>query len=104
MEGKKREDSSPEFDRRVDKISSATKTILESLGEDPERAGILNTPERYAKAMLYFTKGYTQNLEGKQTILLMNKTGGTFMFKKLGVLIFGGSIQSIYIYIRITAH
>lgn len=35
---------------------------MECLGEDPERQGLLGTPERYAKAMLYFTKGYEQNL------------------------------------------
>ena len=38
------------------------KTILECIGEDPEREGLRETPARYAKAMLYFTKGYEESV------------------------------------------
>ena len=34
------------------------KNALELLGEDPEREGLLKTPERVAKAMQYMTQGY----------------------------------------------
>lgn len=47
---------------RLAKLSGAVRTILECLGEDPNREGLLETPERYAKAMLFFTKGYEENL------------------------------------------
>ncbi len=47
---------------RLEKLSGAVKTILECIGEDPAREGLLGTPERYAKAMLFFTKGYEENL------------------------------------------
>ncbi|PWW74401.1 GTP cyclohydrolase I [Tuber magnatum] len=48
---------------RLNKLSEAIKTLLECIGEDPNREGLLNTPMRYAKAMLYFTKGYEENLK-----------------------------------------
>jgi GTP cyclohydrolase I len=48
---------------RVQKMSGAIRTMLECLGEDPDREGLQDTPLRYAKAMLYFTKGYEENLK-----------------------------------------
>ena len=43
-------------------MCDAVRTILECVGEDPARPGLLDTPERYAKALLFFTKGYGENL------------------------------------------
>ncbi|GHV34179.1 GTP cyclohydrolase 1 [Bacteroidia bacterium] len=37
------------------------KEILGLLGENPQREGLLLTPERVAKAMLFFVHGYEQN-------------------------------------------
>jgi GTP cyclohydrolase IA len=37
--------------------------IIREIGEDLDRAGLANTPERAAKAMEYMTKGYEQKLE-----------------------------------------
>ncbi len=42
-------------------ISVHYKDILKHLGEDPEREGLLKTPERVAKALQFLTQGYSMN-------------------------------------------
>ncbi|RCH54491.1 GTP cyclohydrolase I FolE [Mucilaginibacter hurinus] len=37
--------------------------VLKQIGEHPEREGLLKTPERVAKAMLYLTHGYDLNAQ-----------------------------------------
>lgn len=54
---------------RLEKISAAVRVLLESIGEDVEREGLLKTPERYAKALLFLTKGYTEDLEGNPSMI-----------------------------------
>lgn len=48
--------------QRLSKIRDAVKTILECVGEDPDRMGLIATPERYAKALMFLTRGYQQNV------------------------------------------
>ena len=50
---------------REEKLAGAVRTILECLGEDPDREGLLRTPIRYAQALMYLTKGYEERLTGK---------------------------------------
>ncbi|KAI9847623.1 MAG: GTP cyclohydrolase 1 [Sclerophora amabilis] len=57
-------EASPEqAEERLQKLSGAVRTILECIGEDPDREGLHGTPERYAQAMLFFTKGYEENVQ-----------------------------------------
>lgn len=47
---------------REAKLTGAVRTLLECIGEDPEREGLLRTPERYAKALMWMTRGYEERL------------------------------------------
>ena len=48
-------------EKALSELSEHYKAILSILGEDPEREGLLKTPERVAKAMLFCTSGYCQD-------------------------------------------
>ncbi|XP_049468715.1 GTP cyclohydrolase 1 isoform X2 [Panthera uncia] len=43
-------------------LAAAYSSILRSLGEDPQRQGLLKTPWRAATAMQFFTKGYQETI------------------------------------------
>ena len=45
----------------TNKISSHYSDILQNIGEDPAREGLLKTPERVAKALQFLTHGYDLN-------------------------------------------
>ena len=45
------------------KLQEITKLLLSEIGEDPTREGLINTPERVAKAWDFFSQGYRANVE-----------------------------------------
>jgi GTP cyclohydrolase I len=47
----------------VDRISRLTRELLVALGEDPDREGLVKTPDRVAKALAFLTSGYSTSLE-----------------------------------------
>ena len=46
-----------------DKIKNLTKQLIEEIGEDPSREGLLKTPSRVLKAWSFFSGGYNQDLD-----------------------------------------
>lgn len=57
-----------EYDQQTTaEIASHIEAILKLLGEDPEREGLVKTPQRVAKSLQFLTQGYGQN--GTETIL-----------------------------------
>ncbi len=47
----------------TDEIQALVEQLLGLLGEDPNREGLLKTPERVAKAFRFFTQGYQQDVD-----------------------------------------
>jgi GTP cyclohydrolase I len=48
---------------KVDTLEELYRGILQEVGEDPQREGLVKTPARAATAMRFFTQGYEQSLE-----------------------------------------
>lgn len=45
-------------DKSIDSIADKYKSIIQEIGEDPDREGLVKTPERVAKALQFLTHGY----------------------------------------------
>ncbi|MEP6612211.1 MAG: GTP cyclohydrolase I FolE [Mucilaginibacter sp.] len=50
----------------IQSLSGHYHEVLKQIGEKPEREGLLKTPERVAKALLYLTQGY--DLDAKEIL------------------------------------
>jgi len=47
----------------LDPLEEAVRTTLRELGEDPDREGVLKTPQRVAKSLRFLTSGYRQDVK-----------------------------------------
>ncbi len=56
-------ESSKSEESVIAEIASHYKAIIELLGEDTSREGLVKTPDRAAKAIYYCTRGYRQDID-----------------------------------------
>ena len=49
--------------KQFDQLEKITKNLIETIGEDPYREGLLKTPQRVAKSWEYFSEGYRADLD-----------------------------------------
>ncbi|MEE8478574.1 MAG: GTP cyclohydrolase I, partial [Candidatus Neomarinimicrobiota bacterium] len=47
----------------IEKIEKLTSSLLEEIGEDISREGLVKTPNRVARAWEYFSHGYRADLD-----------------------------------------
>lgn len=66
---------------RLPVLEDAYATILQGLGENPERQGLLLTPQRAAKAMQFLTKGYYETVEGQSLLSIPCRKKGFGSFQ-----------------------
>ncbi|XP_045101946.1 GTP cyclohydrolase 1-like [Portunus trituberculatus] len=63
----------PSREEMLPELASSYRSLLKNLGEDVDREGLLKTPMRAAKAMLFFTKGYDQTIEDVMNDAVFNE-------------------------------
>ena len=56
--------SSSRIDVAATTIAPHVRAVLAAIGEDPDREGLLKTPERVEKAFRFLTKGYQEDVRG----------------------------------------
>lgn len=67
-------------------MRAAVKTLLECIGEDPHREGLLDTPSRYAKALMVLTKGYRHTIDDfLNNALFREGNGGMVTVKNIEI-------------------
>lgn len=69
-------------EERLRLLTSHYKEILKLIGEDPEREGLIRTPERAAKALMAVTAGYTSDPEAIAHKAIFEHTGSRMVIVK----------------------
>ena len=62
-------------------VQDHIREVLAAIGEDPDREGLLKTPERVEKALRFLTQGYTQDPE-----TLLNKALFTVSYDEMVII------------------
>lgn len=54
-------EATPDDSERIEKMAAHIRALIELMGDDPSREGLVKTPVRAAKALLFATRGYKQS-------------------------------------------
>jgi len=66
----------------IARIETLVREIIAALGEDPEREGLVKTPERVAKALSFLTYGYRAKVQEVINQALFTETSGGMIIVK----------------------
>ncbi|KAB2907673.1 MAG: GTP cyclohydrolase I FolE [Ignavibacteriales bacterium] len=66
----------------LEKVQGLVTTLLEEIGEDPNREGLLKTPKRVAKAYEYLTSGYSKDINTVLNGAIFRETYDDMVFVK----------------------
>ena len=95
-----------EYREGLDELAEHYKSVIELLGEDPEREGLQKTPMRVSKAMQILTRGYSQDphkvltdalFEEKYNQMVIVKDIDFFSLCEHHILPFYGKVHVAYI-------
>lgn len=95
-----------EYREGLEELAEHYKSVIELLGEDPEREGLQKTPMRVAKAMQILTRGYSQDphkvltdalFEEKYNQMVIVKDIDFFSLCEHHILPFYGKVHVAYI-------
>jgi GTP cyclohydrolase IA len=67
---------------RKNELEKTAYEMLSSIGEDPERQGLLGTPRRFAKALGFLTSGYSANTEALVGDAIFDEPSSELVFIK----------------------
>lgn len=66
----------------TEEIAETTKQLLQQLGEDPNREGLLKTPQRVGEAYQFLCKGYAEDAVAILRSALFHEQSGQMVFVK----------------------
>ena len=72
----------PHMEPNIQKMEALIRQLLAELGEDPDREGLVKTPERVAKAFSFLTHGYRQDLKTVINNALFTQTTSSMVIVK----------------------
>lgn len=105
-------EKSEQTEQRLEKMRGAVRTLLECIGEDPDREGLQATPSRYAKALLFLTEGYQSDIttvlngalfshEGHGSEMVIVKDIEIYSLCEHHLVPFMGKVKYLDIYLRL---